>query len=708
MAPSLALPYHTRVARQRDEVSLLDENEMQYYTCLKHAFSALFTVVDYVTFPLSGDDIARLPQDRIGRSADGTYAACSAVFQGPILPLPIMGKVNDFWVCTVLGEEAIFYKGQEGWIRWSTSNFSDAVVRRGRVVRFSASDASPFSWYTKESTPETPLPVSIRLRNLMITTQTIRQHPQYLLDPLVAGTIDMSLTLLHYISGTPIEQACSGYTVAELKALCKSPDKTVFSVDDSQLSNEAAVPRHNSLPMIKDDSKYSSYCPSESAIESKPPVGVRPYSPRSQSSSSQITGLTPPDSTRNHEENNVSRKRPRDDSRMPISASPHNTLHFGSGIGPGTTSSRLSAMRSQSASRQNSAPLPITVPSSPRAPMNVSGDCGTLAMTHSTDQIPSNHHTDNDYDTEPQNKRARIEQQFAQTKPALVSYTSVAVETEAASPTPPETPLSDPVIRVQVENEVFELQLSNLVHHSAWFSRRFDNGGKRDTHIALTNVSAHDFGRLVGVLNRTFDFLASPPSPSVLSAILGASKALEFSTISDFLVQYMSTVWSSDCSLITEGRLEGAVVTIQLAREFRVPQLLRRAFYEIIRDGTDVTTLGLADKDTMTALKIQGLFQKEWMLFVKASPQTACDQGPSDSMTCSSRSIRKEQWTLNVTDSTIYELGMQDPLYALNRLIDLGWTKQGYCLSCAGHWRMGLRTKRAAWWDLLGSHVGEK
>ena len=64
-----------------------------------------------------------------------------------------------------------------------------------------------------------------------------------------------------------------------------------------------------------------------------------------------------------------------------------------------------------------------------------------------------------------------------------------------------EQPLADPVIRIQVQNKVFELQRSRLRHHSTWFSHKLGQDPSLNC-IALTTVPAVDFGNLVGLLNK--------------------------------------------------------------------------------------------------------------------------------------------------------------------------------------------------------------
>ncbi|KAK7682155.1 hypothetical protein QCA50_014742 [Cerrena zonata] len=261
-----------------------------------------------------------------------------------------------------------------------------------------------------------------------------------------------------------------------------------------------------------------------------------------------------------------------------------------------------------------------------------------------------------------------------------------------------------PIIYVHVRGDVFEFQKSKLAQQSAWFSQRLNASGDDKTiRFTLDHLNPLDFRNLVIALDRAFELMLHPPQTLDLLSIFRASNSLEFTAVNAFIINRLEDCWTSDCSLVTETRLSHAVEVISLARQSNIPKLLPRAFYEVIRDDADVSERNLSNQDCMIALKMQTSLRKEWMLFVKTPPHTTCDQNQAGS--CSPRSDRREKWTLNVIDSSVYDAGMQDPLFALRRLMDLDWTQQGYCSPCANHWYTSLVEKRMTWWDLLSSYI---
>ena len=101
-------------------------------------------------------------------------------------------------------------------------------------------------------------------------------------------------------------------------------------------------------------------------------------------------------------------------------------------------------------------------------------------------------------------KRARIEQPPFETRSDAFNVAASAKVTDRSIPVgPPVSPLSlppsNPLVRVQVETKVFELQQSCLKHHSKWFSRHLSRDA---TEITLMNICAEDFGNLVCVLEK--------------------------------------------------------------------------------------------------------------------------------------------------------------------------------------------------------------
>jgi hypothetical protein len=68
-----------------------------------------------------------------------------------------------------------------------------------------------------------------------------------------------------------------------------------------------------------------------------------------------------------------------------------------------------------------------------------------------------------------------------------------------------------------------------------------------------------------------------------MTRILRASTSLEFPDFRAWIVRHFNERWSDNLSNLTTERLENAAETISLARQYDVPGVLKRAFYEVIR-----------------------------------------------------------------------------------------------------------------------------
>lgn len=78
--------------------------------------------------------------------------------------------------------------------------------------------------------------------------------------------------------------------------------------------------------------------------------------------------------------------------------------------------------------------------------------------------------------------------------------------------------------------------------------------------------------------------LERPPF-EVVASILRVSTVLEFPKLRDYAVNCMKDVWSDKLEKFstTPKWLEHSAAAVQLAREYDVPVILKRALYELVR-----------------------------------------------------------------------------------------------------------------------------
>jgi hypothetical protein len=85
-------------------------------------------------------------------------------------------------------------------------------------------------------------------------------------------------------------------------------------------------------------------------------------------------------------------------------------------------------------------------------------------------------------------------------------------------------------------------------------------------------------------------------SSHVVASILRASTALEFPHFRQWAVRYLEEMWSHKLEDLSAVRLDNAVETITLGRNYGVHGVLKRAYYAILR------TDGLGHRDTYDAM----------------------------------------------------------------------------------------------------------
>ncbi|THH12816.1 hypothetical protein EW146_g7343 [Bondarzewia mesenterica] len=195
----------------------------------------------------------------------------------------------------------------------------------------------------------------------------------------------------------------------------------------------------------------------------------------------------------------------------------------------------------------------------------------------------------------------------------------------------------DGSVVIQVEKIMFKLHRSRLSHQSEFFARLFSRakggGGSAETDPAddsdypielvdrcpiyhISETTAKDFECLLIALDDVVSYMFTPPPFSTLASILRASTALEFHHLRTWAVHSLEKLWPDDLDKVQPTTIPHAGATIILARECSVPRVLKRAYYELLRDGT--FALGVDELDERDEGDISG----------RNTPE--CDSGDSD------------------------------------------------------------------------------
>ncbi|GBE83708.1 hypothetical protein SCP_0507640 [Sparassis crispa] len=280
-----------------------------------------------------------------------------------------------------------------------------------------------------------------------------------------------------------------------------------------------------------------------------------------------------------------------------------------------------------------------------------------------------------------------------------------------------------------VQDTLFKLHRSRLEHESTYFADLFKRSSNPPLEgdvmdgcpvYAVNSVSAADFSVLMEAMDGGIMYALNPPPFPALASLLRAAHALGFPKILDFAKHVLRTMWPPDVAHVSSVRIPHAAETITLARTCGVPEVLKRAYYELLRspgfkqtDDNHVDTcakpsLGLAEY--MRLVVTREKLQEMWIQIASAPEVLLCRlpflPSPSDSdverqRVCSqTRTKDVEVWAEMVVQVPLFKEGMLDPLDALSNLAALDWHARGFCLRCVNHWRRTWREELDGCLDL--------
>ncbi|KAI0692576.1 hypothetical protein C8T65DRAFT_586512 [Cerioporus squamosus] len=333
----------------------------------------------------------------------------------------------------------------------------------------------------------------------------------------------------------------------------------------------------------------------------------------------------------------------------------------------------------------------------------------------------------------------------------------------------------DGSVVVQVQKTLFRLHRSRLMQQSEYFSALF-NGDERFRCGDLTirrggvskeepdvvdscpvyvarGVSVLDFERLLTALDAGIAYAINPPPFPVLASLLRAAHTLKFKTIFTFASHLLRERWPQDLSRLSSEPREHAVETIHLAQQCDVPEVMKCAYYELLRtpnfgqdlavyvhaessdapsplaiateeDEKNAPPLRLAASDFVRLVRAKDALQKEWMAVVCVAPlpsvvpcplapfvndKNAGEETLKSAKTCADTRANDEvEWTLRLVDNKLFERGMRDAIGGLQSLIDMDWAGMGYCVGCVSERRDAWTEQREKLWRRLDVLLGLK
>ncbi|RDX52151.1 hypothetical protein OH76DRAFT_1554335 [Lentinus brumalis] len=288
---------------------------------------------------------------------------------------------------------------------------------------------------------------------------------------------------------------------------------------------------------------------------------------------------------------------------------------------------------------------------------------------------------------------------------------------------------------IVVEETAFKLYKARLSKFSTYFEAMFANDAEQNRPTMegcpvyrAEGVAVSDFKQFLEALETPFVFVSKPPSQDTAIAILRASQQLGCQTTRSFAVERLRAIWPNDKPRLPGGSraFEDAIKIMQVSRDCQVPQLRKRAFYELVRSAPFWTTLrenrqavGLPDSDIVALLSARAELQNLFMVLILEPPQgreaecpglQAAKQGgdPKTAKLCAPRIQkgwgRKANWVMNMYENGDLMVGKTDPLGHLQNLLTERLkvvANAGWCSSCLQERVKAWQDAQGKWWGML-------
>lgn len=215
-----------------------------------------------------------------------------------------------------------------------------------------------------------------------------------------------------------------------------------------------------------------------------------------------------------------------------------------------------------------------------------------------------------------------------------------------------------------------------------------------------------------------------PPDFSQLAAILRAARALSFEALDEFASRTLREMWPDDLRKLSMIPIKNAAETIILARECEMPELLKRAFYELVRtarlgqdedadlEDPEVAKKQISRQNLARLIKTREELTARWIWAADKPPEIPCplsdgDPANEETVKCiQARANNLVHWQDVVKKSLLFEECLYDPLHGLQRLVDVDWAATGYCQRCVKAWKVSWAAQREKLWQQLDVWLG--
>lgn len=217
-------------------------------------------------------------------------------------------------------------------------------------------------------------------------------------------------------------------------------------------------------------------------------------------------------------------------------------------------------------------------------------------------------------------------------------------------------------------------------------------------------------------------------SQPVALSLLRAADTVSCNVVLMLARTRLMRLWDSRVPPTTSDDSRGYAEAIHMmfvAREYGIPGVLKRIFYELLVNeafwttlAEDRKTISLEDSYLLKLYDARHYLQREWREFVLTPPglnrrgESRCChftlQTPSTMFACAPRNPhstswnREMRWRSLVTKAKLMEDGARDPVrFNITKNDQSAELRRGWCARCMDEREAAWNKKRAEWWSRL-------
>ncbi|KAJ7735506.1 hypothetical protein B0H16DRAFT_1467130 [Mycena metata] len=223
--------------------------------------------------------------------------------------------------------------------------------------------------------------------------------------------------------------------------------------------------------------------------------------------------------------------------------------------------------------------------------------------------------------------------------------------------------------------------------------------------------SVEDFVALFTAMEDTIAFHYALPTFPTAAPIFRAATTFKFTKFFDFAHKYLLETFPDDLDKVDVTVIPHAAAAVTLGRKWNIPDILKHAFYELLRappattPTDDELTPGAPVDERTKCLELADLAllsdaQKHltaaWMaLFLRPDGTTCPGKTP-----CSATK-RSGGWTAIAGKGKVLQRSLQDPIcHRLDALMEVKWDETyGSCEKCATAGNASFLSKKAQIWE---------